>query len=231
MTVRKWEQLIGFGTLTDAFKDSTITRITADLEGLHLTTDTGTIHIAVPTRSVTFTVDSKPSLGTIIMRDEARGTDKSVLCPCGCGVSRKIRVEEQPCALCGDSRSCPMCDTDDGPKTRDPQFLANPANENTCPGCGREDMPEGCTSDDCPSNNPTPTEKITANTVGTIISIAPHETKENVYIILGREDDRLDGFFTREASGETGAQFWGHYRLTLAEAHADYEERLGRAHG
>ena len=73
-----------------------------------------------------------------------------------------------------------------------------------------------------------PIEKITMNTIGTVVAIEPHETKENVYIVLGREDDRLDGFFTREASGETGAQFWGHYRLTLGEAFADYEERLGR---
>lgn len=114
--------------------------------------------------------------------------------------------EEQPCALCGDSRSCPMCDTDDGPATRDPQFLNNPATE-----------------------QPTPIEKITENTIGTIIAIEPHKTKENVYIILGREDWENDGFFTREASGETGAQFWGHYRLTLGEAWKDYEERLGRA--
>lgn len=73
-----------------------------------------------------------------------------------------------------------------------------------------------------------PIEKITENTVGTIISIAPHETKENVYIIFGREGDRPDGFFTREASGLDGSQFSGHYRLTLKEAFEDYEERLGR---
>lgn len=115
--------------------------------------------------------------------------------------------EEQPCALCGDSRRCPMCDTDDGPATRAPRFLNNPATE-----------------------QPTPVEKIRENTVGTIIAIAPHETKENVYIILGREDGCPEpNLFTREASGLDGAQFWGHYRLTLKEAFEDYEERLGRA--
>lgn len=85
-------------------------------------------------------------------------------------------------------------------------------------------------NDNAPATEqPTPIKKITENTVGTIIAIEAHTTKENVYIILGREEGCPEpNLFTREASGETGSQFWGHYRLTLKEAFTDYEERLGR---
>lgn len=58
-----------------------------------------------------------------------------------------------------------------------------------------------------------------------IVAIAPHHTRENEYVVLGKENDSLDGFFTRRASGIDGAQFSGHYRLTLGEAYGDFESR------
>ena len=77
----------------------------------------------------------------------------------------------------------------------------------------------------------TPTQRITENTIGTVVAVEAHKTKADVFIILGSEDSlkpRLNRFFTREASGVTGVQFWGHYCMTLGEAFTDYEERLGR---
>ncbi len=58
-----------------------------------------------------------------------------------------------------------------------------------------------------------------------IVAVGPHNTRENEYVVLGTEDDSLDGFFTRRASGINGAQFSGNYRLTLGEAYADFESR------
>ncbi len=81
------------------------------------------------------------------------------------------------------------------------------------------------------AENEAATEKITENTTGTVVAVEAHKTKKDVFIILGSEDSlkpRLDRFFTREASGVTGDQFWGHYCMTLGEAFTDFEERVGR---
>jgi hypothetical protein len=58
-----------------------------------------------------------------------------------------------------------------------------------------------------------------------IIAVEPHQTRAGEFVVLGREDNQVDGFFTRRAHGRDGSQFLGHYRLTFGEAFADFEER------
>lgn len=59
-----------------------------------------------------------------------------------------------------------------------------------------------------------------------ILVIEKHNTHVDEYVVLGREDDRPDGFYTRIACAD-GLQYWGHYRLTFGEAYNDFEARKG----
>ena len=56
-----------------------------------------------------------------------------------------------------------------------------------------------------------------------IIAAERHNIRDE-FVILGREDDRLDGFFTRRAMPD-GNQYFGNYRMTLPEAVEDFEAR------
>lgn len=44
-------------------------------------------------------------------------------------------------------------------------------------------------------------------------------------IIMGRNSDALDSFFTQRIDND-GNQTLGHYDMTLGQAYTDYEERL-----
>jgi hypothetical protein len=58
-----------------------------------------------------------------------------------------------------------------------------------------------------------------------IIAIKAH-TRPNEYVVLGREDESVRGFFTRILSGMDGSQLSAHYGLTLGEAYSQYDSQI-----
>ena len=59
-----------------------------------------------------------------------------------------------------------------------------------------------------------------------ILVIEAHNTRLAEYVVLGREDESADSFFTRVCPrGASGPQYWGHYRMTLQEAAEDFAVR------
>ncbi len=59
-----------------------------------------------------------------------------------------------------------------------------------------------------------------------IITTEKHNKFDNTWVVVGKEDDGPDRFFTRMVD-EDGQSYWGHYCMTLQEAVKDLEKRKG----